>query len=305
MQKFFIPFWAIVFSFISCSAETKSEEVSKIVNDDIIVENGNSLLWRIEGKGITTSYIYGTMHIIDADRYHFTDKMQKEISNSEAVIMEVGGMPNPLETLSLMQLDSGDIRSIFSDIQMRTIVEFFDTKLNTDPDTFFKIYGGMKPFFLLQAITQNYFSNKTESYDLEIMGIAAENEIPLIGLETLEQQLGFFDEIPSEAMANMVVESIENFEKDKKSTTKMMKAYEEQKVNKLIPMIKKQSPEFMEFDDVFLYDRNERWVPKIIKEIKDKKCFIAVGAAHLFGDGGLIELLRKEGYALNAVSTEQ
>lgn len=84
----------------------------------------------------------------------------------------------------------------------------------------------------------------------------------------------------------------------------MMKIYSEQKVDKLIPMIKKQSPEFMEFGDVFLYNRNKAWIPKIENNIASKKCFIAVGAAHLFGEGGVIDLLEKKGYTVTAVSTE-
>ena len=162
----------------------------------------------------------------------------------------------------------------------------------------------MKPFFILQGITQHYFSNETESYDLEIMGIAGSNEIPIIGLETIKQQLGFFDVIPQSGMNKLIIESIENFEKEKKDTQKMMKLYAEQKVDKLIPLMSKQSPEFMEYEDVFLYNRNKAWIPKLTNEMQTKKCFVAVGAAHLFGDGGLIDLLEKEGFTLTAISTE-
>lgn len=304
MKKLFLPLWAVAFSFVSCSSETASDDPVVVDNNDIIVKDGNSLLWRIEGEGVTTSYIYGTMHLIEKDYYHFTDKMTKEIESSEAIIMEVGGMPNPLETLSLMQLDTGDIRSIFSDEEMRVIVEFFDKRLHTDPEIFWATYGEMKPFFILQAVSQNYFEGETESYDLDIMALAGQNDIPLIGLETMEEQLGFFEAIPSEAMNAMILESIEEYDSEKKGTEKMMKIYAEQKVDKLIPMIKKQSPEFIEFGDVFLYNRNKAWIPKIMKEISDKKCFIAVGAAHLFGEGGVIDLLEKEGLTLTAVSTE-
>ncbi|MEX1001599.1 MAG: TraB/GumN family protein [Crocinitomicaceae bacterium] len=305
MENLFVLLSSIFLSFISCSTNNPTEEVVITSNyDDVVVEDGNSLLWRVEGKDIKTSYLYGTMHLIDEEYYHFTDKMTKKIEASDAVIMEVGGMPNPLETLDLMKLDSGDIRSIFTDEEMKTIVAFFDNELDTKPNTFFQIYGKMKPFFIMQAITQHYFSDNTMSYDLDIMGIAGQEEIPLIGLETVEQQLGFFDQIPPSAMRRLVIESIEDFDQEKKSTQKMMKAYAKQKVNKLIPMMKKQSPEFMEFSDIFLYDRNKAWIPILKKEMSDKRCFVAVGAAHLFGEGGIIDLLEKEGYTLTAVSTE-
>jgi uncharacterized protein YbaP (TraB family) len=242
--------------------------------------------------------------MIDEEYYNFTESMKEKVSTSEAIIMEIGGMPNPLETFSLMQLDTGDVTGLFTKDQLATIVEFFDKKLDTNPKEFYKIYGQMKPFFIMQAISQNSFSENAMSYDLDIMKIAGEKEIPLIGLETMSEQIGFFDAISNEAMAELIIESIGNYEKEDKQMQKLMKLYAEQKVDKLIPMIKKQSPEFMEFSDIFLYDRNKAWIPKIKNEIKDKKCFIAVGAAHLFGEKGVIDLLQKEGYSLTAISTE-
>ncbi|UKN01494.1 TraB/GumN family protein [Paracrocinitomix mangrovi] len=304
MKQYLILIFSIVFSFISCSSDTPNNEEVVTEGDDKVVENGNSLLWKIEKEGAKTSYMYGTMHMIDAEYFHFTDKMTKLAKESDAIVMEVGGMPNPLKTMELMKLDTGDIRSIFTKEEMKTIVGFFDKELGMEPDAFFEVYGQMKPFFILQAISQNYFSSETESYDLQFMSIAGKNEIPLIGLETIEQQLGFFDTIPQEAMNSLIVESIENFKKEKKSTEKMMEIYSEQRVDKLIPLMKKQSPEFMDYSDVFLYDRNKAWIPKIKKEMESKRIFIAVGAAHLFGDGGVIDLLKKEGYKVTPISTE-
>ncbi|MEO9532992.1 MAG: TraB/GumN family protein [Crocinitomicaceae bacterium] len=295
----------VAFYILSCSSVAEESTNSIEEGDDIIVEDGNSLLWRIEGNNCVPSYMYGTMHMIDEEYYDFTDVMRERIEESETIIMEVGGMPNPLETFALMSLDTGDVTSFFTKEQMSIIVEFFDTQLDTDPEQFYMVYGKMKPFFILQSISQSYFKENSQSYDLEIMGIAAEKEIPLIGFETIQEQLGFFDKIPTDGIGEMIVESIENFEKEKKQTQKMMKIYSEQKVDKLIPLIQKQSPEFMEFSDLFLYDRNKAWIPTIKKEIADKQCFIAVGAAHLFGERGVIDLLEKEGYTVTAISTKK
>ena len=295
----------IVFYILSCSSSSRQDIIQLEEGDDIIVEDGNSLLWRIEGNDCTPSYMYGTMHMIDEEYYNFTDVMRERAEESEAIIMEVGGMPNPLEVYAMMSLDSGDVTSFFTKEQMAIVVAFFDTQMNTTPEQFYLTYGKMKPFFILQSISQGYFGENAQSYDLDIMGIAAEQEIPLLGFETIQEQLGFFDKIPSDAIGEMIVESIDNFDKEKKQTEKMMKIYSEQKVDKLIPLIQKQSPEFMEFADLFLYDRNKAWIPTIKKEISDKQCFIAVGAAHLFGEGGVIDLLEKEGYTITAISTVQ
>ena len=107
---------------------------------------------------------------------------------------------------------------------------------------------------------------------------------------------------PTDDTKSQLQNLIENFDKEKKQTEKMMKIYSEQKVDKLIPLIQKQSPEFMEFADLFLYDRNKRWIPKLIAEMQKKKSFVAVGAGHLFGEQGIIDLLKKEGYEITAIN---
>jgi uncharacterized protein YbaP (TraB family) len=304
-RKILLPLSVLLSWFISCASGTGPEIAADSANSDVVVEDGNSLLWKIEGNGCVTSYMYGTMHMIDAEYYKMTKVMTDKIASSKAIIMEVGGMPNPLEAMSMMMLDSGTVHQYFTKEQMARLLEFMDTEMGVTPEAFHKTYGPMKPFFILQSLSQGYFGETTESYDLNIMGMAAAGDIPLVGLETIEQQLGFFESIPQSEVAEMIMSSVENYEQEKKDTQKMMKIYAEQQVEKLIPLMNKQSPEFMEYADIFLYNRNKAWIPKIKDEISDKQCFIAVGAGHLFGDGGLIDLLKKEGYTLTAISTEQ
>ena len=49
----------------------------------------------------------------------------------------------------------------------------------------------------------------------------------------------------------------------------------------------------------FLTDRNERWVPKIEEQLRSgKDVFVVVGAGHLVGTNGVVELLKKKGYTV-------
>lgn len=281
----------VLTSFFSCSA-------------DVEVENGNSLLWKVEGNGCKPSYIFGTMHMIEEEYFNMSESLIEKIKSSEAIIMEVGGMPDPLAAMQMMTLDTGTVHSYFSKEQMATLLEFMDKKLNTDPETFHSVYGKMKPFFILQAISAGFFSENSVSYDLTIMALSKEHNIPLVGLETIEEQLGFFDAIPPAEMAELIMQSVENFEKEKKETQKLMKIYAAQDVEKMIPMMKKQSPEFMKYEDIFLSGRNKNWIPKLKEEFAARHCFVAVGAAHLFGDSGILNLLNAEGYTVTAISTE-
>lgn len=299
-----LPF-ALIFLlvFVGCSSPNKLQDELQI-SEDVVVKNGNTLLWKIEKAGNEPSYMYGTIHMINEEFYHFSPYLKKKVIESDAIIMEIGGMPNPIATYQLMLLDSGTVHRYFSEEQLVQLLKFMDTKLGVSPREFDQTYGSMKPFLLMQTITQDYFEPSAKSYDLEVMALASEYNIPLIGLETIEQQLGLFDKIPTEKMTTMIMESIKDHDEEKGETLKLMEFYAAQKVDKLLPLLKKQSPEFMEFDDLFLYDRNRAWIPKLEEEMSKKSCFIAVGAGHLFGENGVINLLQLKGYTVTGISTQ-
>ncbi len=285
---------------ISC---TSTEDVHTLNQyEDIVVNNGNSLLWKIEKEGHQTSYLFGTMHMIDEVYFNITPHLQYIIENSDQVIMEIGGQPNPLEALSLITLKGETINDYFTKIELTELVKFMDNELGVSPKQFHMTYTKMKPFLILQSITQAFFSKNAKSYDLSIMKTSQDNEIPIIGFETMEQQLGFFDLIPNKAIASMVMTSVKNFEKEKEGTQKLMKFYSKEQVDKFIPLMKDQSPEFMAFEDIFLTNRNKAWIPTILAETRDKSCFIGVGAAHLFESNGVIQLLKNEGFTLTAIT---
>jgi uncharacterized protein YbaP (TraB family) len=297
-MKLIYTFIAIsILTVLSCST-TESETIPLV---DELVKNENSLLWKIEKEGHKTSYIFGTMHMIEEEFYDFTPHMEEIIDQSDEIVMEIGGQPNPLEALAMMTLKEGKVEDFFTEVQLSKLVAFMDTKMNIDPKQFHQIYSSMKPFFILQTITQAYFTPTAVSYDMNIMQMAGEKDIPLSGFETLEEQLGFFDKIPSEGIAEMIMTSVDNFEEEKKETMKLQKLYAKEKVDKLIPMMKNQSPEFMAFEDIFLTNRNKAWIPQIIEKTTSNKCFIAVGAAHLFDTNGVINLLKQKGFTLTAV----
>ncbi len=304
MEKQLIYFTLLLLAFLSCSSDNSSEIEHSPSIEDVIIKNGNSLLWKVEGTGIETSYLFGTMHMINEEYYHFPNTLSERISGVDAIIMEVDGIPNPFTTFQLMSLDSGSVHDYFSKEQLIDLLAFMDQELGISPQEFDQTYGAMKPFFILQTISQNYFDANAKSYDLTIMEIAGSNELPIIGLETIEGQLGFFDKVPKENMAEMILESVNDYGKEQKNTLKLMEYYAAQKVDKLIPLLQRQSPEFMEFEDVFLFNRNKAWVPKLENEMKDQSCFVAVGAGHLFGEGGLIDLLQKQGFTVTAISMD-
>jgi len=69
-------------------------------------------------------------------------------------------------------------------------------------------------------------------------------------------------------------------------------------LNALLNLMETNSPEIKKYDDLFLVNRNTNWIPVIMNEINKQSSFIAVGAAHLGGQTGILQLLANKGYTI-------
>lgn len=262
----------------------------------------SSLLWKIEGPGVQKgSYLFGTMHLIEKEYFIFPDKLEKLVKKSECLVMELPGLPNQFEAMNLVTLKKGTFFDFFTKEQTDTILRWAKTELGMDEAKFRASMSQMKPFIVVQMATQMQFIGKTESYEMTFEKIARENKIEIKGLETMEQQMSFFDSLSNEQQAEMVMESIRDGDKTLRLTKEMQQVYTRQNVDSLYLMIQDEGGTISSEQTEFLDNRNKNWVPQIIEMIADKKTFIAVGAGHLGGPNGVIRFLEHEGYTLTPV----
>ena len=82
----------------------------------------------------------------------------------------------------------------------------------------------------------------------------------------------------------------------------MMAIYEDKDIEGMLTMMDDSDNKITsENQDVLLNNRNKNWIPIMIKTMKNKATFFGVGAGHLAGEEGVIKLLRKQGFKVEAV----
>lgn len=287
----FISALIIWISFTGSSQETLSYPMSE-----------SSLLWKIEGPGVKKgTYLFGTMHLIEKEHFYFPNKLNKLLEKSDALVMELPGLPNQMEAMQYVVLKEGSFFDYFTPEQTDTILRWANEKMGMNEQAFRSTMDKMKPFLVVQMATQLQFMGKTESYEMILNKIALENELDILGLETIADQMGIFDRLTKEQQSQMVMEGIRDSEKTIQLTKKMQEVYVRQNVDSLYMMINHEGGVISDEQATFLDDRNKKWIPKIIDISKQKKAFIAVGAGHLGGPNGVIRLLQKEGYHVTPV----
>ncbi|EDP69848.1 hypothetical protein FBALC1_09962 [Flavobacteriales bacterium ALC-1] len=262
----------------------------------------NSTLWKIEGNGLEkASYLFGTIHITcDAT---IEEDVKKALDETSQIVLEID-MDDPSLQGKIMQgmymNDGKTLKDLVSETEYTAIDSLFINHMGMPV----KMLEKVKPFFLTAMLYPKLLDCPMQSFETELMRIAKEQGEEINGLETIEDQLQVFNDIPYEAQAKDLVRSAkDNLAYDKKSFAKMLKIYKEENINAMLDTMNDENfTSVAEHQDKLLDDRNKNWIPRIGEYAKEQPTFFGVGAGHLAGDNGVIKLLRKAGYTVTAVT---
>lgn len=264
-------------------------------------QEDNSLLWKISGQGIDKpSYLFGTIHLMCPQDIKITDAMQAAIANSEQMVMELDmdepGMMQNMMASSTMQ-DGTTLKSLMSDEDYQLLEKFMMDSIGAP----LQPMATMKPMLLSTIVMLPVLKCQPGSYELSLVSAAQDQDIEILGLETVADQVAIFDAIPLEEQSDYLVKSIREYEKTAEETRNMIRLYREENVSQLYQIIHENMAEMEGGEDALLTDRNQKWIPMMEEMAAKKATFFAVGAGHLGGPEGVITLLRKAGYQVEAV----
>ena len=286
----------LIITFLLVSTIAKSQESRRFPMEE------SSLLWKITGPNMESdSYLFGTMHLIKKEYFFFPRKLKKLISKTDQLVMEIVGLPNQIDAMKYITLEEGSFFDFFNTAQIDTILTWAKANFFMEESAFRSVFSKIKPFVIIQMATQIQFIGKTESYEMIFNEIAKNKGIETKSLETIQQQISFFDQLTNKQQVEMIMSGIRDSEKSIDMIIKMQKTYVSQNVDALYQMITNDGSVISEEQSKFLDDRNENWIPQIIKLIK-RNTFIAIGAGHLGGPNGVIRLLEEKGYTLTPMN---
>lgn len=257
-----------------------------------------SLLWRINGKNLSQpSYLFGTIHLICANDFLWTRKMQESFNKSEKVCFEMdlddaGAMMRA--SMGLMENGGKKLKEYFNDDQYRILEKYVHDSLGMD----IGMFEQMKPVALLSMIgTSGVSCENAVSYEDSIMKIAQAGNKEIWGLEDPKEQLDALATLPIDTVIKQIIDAIQNNVSDEKEFGELISAYKTQDLPALYNLLNS-SKELKDDLAVFLDDRNKKWIPRMADKMNTNSVFFAVGAGHLYGPNGVIALLRKDGYTV-------
>lgn len=260
--------------------------------------DNQSLLWKISGNGMQKpSYLFGTIHMICKDDYVWTSTMQKSLGECEEICMEMD-MDDPSILMeiayAMVATDGKKLSDYFEKSDYQLVEKYFIDSMGVN----INMFAAMKPVVLQTLLTTNSFTcDSSVSYEVKLSEYGKEHEIEITGLETPAEQIKLLDKIPADTLVKQLVDIAKGQDEDETDYKGMIQAYKNQDLPKLYELIL-QAKEEGDDMNAFIDERNIKWIDPMTDHMEQKSVFFAVGAGHLWGEQGLISLLRQNGYTV-------
>lgn len=259
-------------------------------------------LWKVADAD-TTIYLFGTIHALPKGLVWLDGPVGKALDSSGELITEIPEVPAAEQQTTVMALGllKGEtLRSLLPDGD-RVAYEALLAKLKIPAEAL----DPMEPW--LAGITLGVLPYKIAGYGPEdgveavLRKAALAKGTKLGALETVEYQLGLFDQLPRETQIKFLGEAVRDFDKSFAiigTMTDEWGAGDPEGLGKLI----NENMDDPELAETLLYQRNRNWASWIAKRLDQPgTVFIAVGAGHLAGVQSVQDLLKAQGLTTTRV----
>lgn len=278
-----------------------------IVNFALCISINAQLLYEISGGGLEkSSYLFGTHHMVPVETATKIDGVFRAFNDCSAVIGEfVDDNPEEMQRqiLASSKMDESIFKLLTSEEEA-----LIDSALQAELGLTLANVQYMRPNVIAMiyemTVRERVLKSKAGDMAMDSYFQVAGSELgkSVYGLETVDDQLKMLlRSIAIERQAEILIETIRNTDDIITENAKLDSLYVQGNLEGLYDMLI-ETEDMTEAEKFLLVDeRNHDWLPKIEEHIKQEPCFIAVGALHLPGNDGLINLLRKAGYKVKAV----
>lgn len=269
------------------------------------LRHGQGLLWRIETPGKADSYLFGTMHATDPQIVTLPTQVLTALRAARSLTLEIVMSDAVQQTLgaAMVLTDGRRLQNIIGahrfaalaqigqlyDFQPPVLDHFAPwaamTVISIAPSEYRRIREGVAPL------------------DQALQDFAVTRGVPVHGLETVEEQIAVFRDVPEQeqiALLDLAIRSHANIEG---WFQQMKAAYLTRDLARLTGLMNEQTSGgdlrlLQAFESRLIEARNVRMAVRMAERLDAGGAFVAVGALHLPGDKGVVHLLERQGRRL-------
>ncbi len=267
------------------------------------------LLWKISGNGLKQpSYIFGTHHVAPLSLLDSIKGLNDALNScsqmyGEVDMADMAGLQAQSAKYVMAPQDSM-LNVLFTPEEFKLIGDVVKKYMNADVNQMIML----KPAALTASISIFQAAQTFEGFDpnkqldATIQTKFRERNINPKGLETAEFQFNLLFNDNLKDQAQDLLELVKDESKTMDFSRKLAKLYMAQDINGMFKLMQEPGLGLTEAKaKKLLYSRNHNWAKQLPEIMKSAPTFVAVGAGHLPGDEGVLNLLKKLGYKVTPV----
>lgn len=294
-MRFFLLISALAtFSGVALAADRVASSQGEVHGPD------HHCLWRATGSAGSEVYLLGSIHALPDDAYPLAAVIDEAFASARTVFFEVD--MEETSTLGSRMMVAGLLppETRLGEVLDPETRRFIDAYLESTGLPF-SAFEGMKPWMAALALTSIELMKAGFSaeagVDFHLARRAAEDGKKIGAFETADYQIGLFSEMDDEssrAFLRYTLMDIGTVVSQLEMVTEAWKTGDVETLNTLLTEAFSEEPELF---DRMVNVRNRAWMPQVEQLLSEgETAMVVVGALHLVGPGGLIEMLRDQGY---------
>jgi uncharacterized protein YbaP (TraB family) len=263
---------------------------------------GDPAAWRMTGQNGSEVTLLGSMHVLRPSDHPLPPTVDALISGADSIVMEIDlddldPVAQQRLVLQTAMLPQGTVLKDVLDEDVYRLAEEHMGALGVDVTALERF----EPWFL--AITALDLGMRKIGFQSErgveqyVVGRARASGKEIVGLETIEFQMGLFDALPREQQQALLEQTLDELDEGAVVLDKMVASWRAGELESLSAELFEEFTDYPGLYEKLVTKRNSSWVPLLEQMLADgNRHLVVVGALHLVGPGNVIELLEKRGH---------
>ncbi len=261
-----------------------------------------SFLWRVQSR-TGTLYLLGSIHYLKAGNYPLRRSIQDAFERSQTLVLEIDLQRDATRAQQLiveqaLYQDGANLQEKISP-QTYDLAAQRARELGLDLDQMRRFKPWFVALSLLSIKLQRMGFDANLGLDRVLADKAQKSGKTIRGLETPEFQIGLLNQLSPAEQESMLRQTVAELDQLDTNVEQIVQSWNSGNAAALEELLLTGMKQYPGLYEKVVLDRNRRWVEDLAKMLEQgNTTLVVVGAAHLVGRNGLIDLLKQRGYTV-------
>lgn len=260
--------------------------------------------WKVEGEE-NTLWLFGSIHVLTEEHYPLAEAVETAFEESAYLVVETDIVNLDPQVQQRMMLNTG---MLGEDQTLRDVLgeEQYERAQSLAQENGYDLeqMSALRPWLIALVLQVTEFQKlgytAEHGVDTYFLERASEGPQSIVELESFKYQLQLFDNLDQDIQNAFLMQTLEEIQDVEEQIEALVEGWESGKLEELEETLMADFNDYPEVYDRVVTQRNRNWLESLSEFLDEgeRDYFVVVGALHMVGEEGLVNLLREAGYTV-------